>query len=91
MTKNAKKTGLKRPKNAKISKIFFSSFFYLETTSKMVLAVFTQCLVPEINIFGHFWLKSAFLGPKYNQTEICTAKPMVVGCVQHYSTHFGKN
>ena len=24
----------------------------------------------------------------FSQTEICTAKPMVVGCVQPYSTHF---
>ena len=34
---------------------------------KMVLAVFTRCLVPEIHIFGHFWLKSAgFLIGKKN-------------------------
>ena len=37
-----------------------------------------------------FWLKSAFFGPNFSRTEILTAKPMVVGCVQHYSTHFIK-
>ena len=56
----------------------------------MVLAVFTRCLVPEIQIFGHFWLKSAFLGQNFSRTDIFTAKPMVVGCVQHYSAHFVK-
>ena len=57
---------------------------------KMVLAVFTRCLVPEIRFFGHFWLKSTFLVPNFSRTEIFTAKPMVVGCVQHYSRHFVK-
>ena len=56
----------------------------------MLLAVFTQCLVPEIQIFNNCWLKFAFLGPNFSQTEIYTANPMVVGCVQHYSTHFIK-
>ena len=32
-------------------------------------------------IFGPFWLN-------FSRTEIFKAKPMVVGCVQHYSTHF---
>ena len=48
---------------------------------KMILAVFTRCLVPEKHIFGHFLLKSAFLGPNLSRTELFTAKPMVVGCV----------
>ena len=26
----------------------------------------------------------------FSLTDKCTAKPMVVGCVQHYSTHFIK-
>ena len=26
----------------------------------------------------------------FSRTDKCTAKPMVVGCVQHYSTHFIK-
>ena len=55
----------------------------------MLLAVFTRCLVPEIQIFDHYWQKSAFLGPNFSRTEICTANPMVVGYV-HYSTHFIK-
>ena len=71
-------------------KIYISIVFWLETTPKMVLAVFTRCLLPEIQIFDHFWVKSAFLGPNSNRTDIFTAKPMVVGCVAHYSTYFGK-
>ena len=38
-----------------------------------------------------FYLKSAFfvtLRLYCNRTKFFTAKPMVVGCVQHYSTHF---
>ena len=38
--------------------------------------------------FRPFFAKSAFLGPNFSRTEIFTAKPMVVDCVQHYSTHF---
>ena len=56
----------------------------------MLLAVFTRCLVPEIQIVCHFWLKSAFLVTNSRRTEIFTAKPMVVDCVQHCSTHFVK-
>ena len=26
----------------------------------------------------------------FSRTEICTAKPMVAGCVEHYSTHVSK-
>ena len=26
----------------------------------------------------------------FSRTDKCTAKPMLVGCVQHYSTHFLK-
>ena len=32
-------------------------------------------------IFGPFWLN-------FSRTDIFTAKPMLVGCVEHYSTHF---
>ena len=60
----------------------------MDKNGKKLRNIFTRCLVPEIQIFGHFWLKSAFLGPNFSRTEICTAKPMVVSCVQHYSTHF---
>ena len=59
-------------------------------TQQILLAVFTRCLVPEIQIFDHFWLKSAFLGPNSSRTKFFIAKPMVIGCVQHYSTHFVK-
>ena len=75
---------------AKNGKKKFSSFFWLKTTPKMVLAIFTRCLVPKIQIFDHFGLKSTFLGPNFSRTGIFTAKPMVVGCVQHYSRHFVK-
>ena len=77
-------------KNGQIKNNKFASFFWFETTQKIVLAVFIRCLAPKIQIFGHFWLKSAFLGPNFSRTEIFTAKPMVVGCVQHYSTHLVK-
>ena len=26
----------------------------------------------------------------FSRTEICTAKPMIVSCVEHYTTHFSK-
>ena len=71
-----------------IQKTYCHHFSGSKLPQKMLLAVFTLCLVPEIQIFDHFWLKSAFLGPNFSRTEIFTAKPMVVGCVQHYSTHF---
>ena len=71
----------------KIKKKWLSSFFWLETTPKNVTSRFHT-------MFGsrdtNFWLKSAFLGPNFSRTEICTANPKVVGCVQHYSTHFIK-
>ena len=38
-----------------------------------------------------FNLKSAFFATlrlNFSRTEISTAKPMAVGCVQHYSTYF---
>ena len=76
--KTMPKTGQKRPKNGKISNICVSSFFWLETTSKMVLAVSTRCLVPEIHMFGHFGLKSAFVGLNSSRTKEITAKPMVL-------------
>ena len=98
MDKNGKKLW-KIANNCKISEITKygekntkngNRFSDSKLPQKMVLAVFTRCLVPEIQIFGHFWLKSAFVGPNFSRTEICTAKPMVVGCVQHYSIHFVK-
>ena len=73
---------------AKIKTIYCHHFSGSKLAKQMVLEVFTRCLVPEIQIFGHFWVKSAFLGPNSSRTEIFTDKPMVVGCVQHYSTHF---
>ena len=73
---------------AKFQNFFFHRFSDSKLPQQMVLAVFTRCLVPEIQITGHIWLKSAFLGPNFRRTHIFTAKPMVVGCVQHYSTHF---
>ena len=76
------------PKIAKIKKNYCHHFSGSKLPQKMLLAVFTRCLVPEIQIFDQFWLKSAFLGPNFSRTEICTANPMVVGCVKHYSTHF---
>ena len=88
--KKMPKTGQKRPKNGKIFNIFCYRFSSSKLPQKMVLAVFTRCLVPEIQICYQFWLKSAFLGPNFSRTEICTFNPMVVGCVQHYSTHFLK-
>ena len=63
-------------KNVKNSNNLLSSFFWLETTpTNVTIAVCTRCLVPEIQIFDHFWLQSAFLGPNSSRTEICTAKP----------------
>ena len=75
-------------KMAKFKTNCFNHFSGSKLPQKMVLAVFTRCLVTEIHIFGHFWLKSAFLGTNFSRTEIFTVKPMVV--VQHYSTHFVK-
>ena len=73
---------------AKIKNNYCHHFSGSKLPQKMLLAVFTRCLVPEIHIFYQFWLKSAFFGPNFSRIEIFTAKPMVVGCVQHYSTHF---
>ena len=73
---------------AKIQNIYYHHISGSKLPQKMVLAVFTRCLVPEIQILDHFWRNSAFLRPNFSRPEICTAKPMVVGCVQHYSTHF---
>ena len=70
------KNGQKMAKFQKKVVIVFLARNYLK---KMVLAVFTRCLVPEIHIFGNFWLKSAFLGPNFSRTKICTAKPMILG------------
>ena len=87
--KNGQKMGQKTgQKMAKIKNNYCHHFSGSKLPQKMLLAVFTRCLVPEIQIFDHFWLKSAFLGQNFSRTEICTANPMVVVCVQHYSTHF---
>ena len=40
--------------------------------------------------FRLFLAKIGIFGANSSRTEIYTAKPMVVGCVQHYSTHFIK-
>ena len=40
--------------------------------------------------FSQFWPFVALVLLNFSRTKICTAKPMVVGCGQHYSTHFIK-
>ena len=77
-------------KSPKLKQFYCHHFSGSKLPQQMLLAVFTRCLVPEIQIVDHFWLKSAFLCPNFSRTDICTANPMVVGCVQHYSTHFIK-
>ena len=70
-TKNGPKTGQIKKK--------MSSFSGSKLLQKMVLAVFTRCLVPEIQICVHFRITSVFLGPNFSRTEISTAKPMILG------------
>ena len=53
-------------KMPKFRKFCFHRFSGSKLPQKMVLAVFTRCLVPEIHIFGHFLLKSAFLGLNFS-------------------------
>ena len=77
-------------KMVKIQQIYCHHFSVSKLPIKMLLAIFTQILVPEIQISGHFWVKSSFLGPNSSCTEMFTAKPMVVGCVKHYSIHVSK-
>ena len=72
--KEMPKTGLKRHKNGKISEICFHRFFGSKLPKKMVLAVFTRCLIPEIRIFCHFGVKYAFLGLNSSRTKEITAK-----------------
>ena len=80
--KNVKKCKKKCQKRTKMVKLlFFHRFSGSKLPQKMILAVFTRCLVPEMHIFGHFLLKSALFGPNFGRTELFTAKPMVVGCV----------
>ena len=61
--KNAKqckqmpKTDQNGQKIVKFQKQHFHRFSGSKLPQKMVLAVFTRCLVPEIYIFGHFWTK----------------------------------
>ena len=83
------KTGLKRQKNGKISEFCFR-LSGSKLPKKMVLAVFTRCLVPEIRIFCHFGVKSAFLGLNSSRTKEITAKPMVLSYVGHFSKHWTK-
>ena len=78
-------------KMAKIQKIECHHFSGSKLPQIMLLAVFIRCLFPDIQIFDHFLLKSAFLGQNSSRIEIFTANPMVVGGVQHYSRHFVKN
>ena len=51
---------------------------------KMVLAIFTRCLVPELCILCHFGVKSTFLGLNSSRTKEITAKPMVLSYVGHF-------
>ena len=81
MSTKMPKMGQKRQKMVKFQNKNCHRFSGSKLPKKMVLAVFTRCLVPKIQIFAHFWLKSAFFGPNFSRTEIFTAKPMVVGCV----------
>ena len=57
---------------------------------KMVLAIFTRCLVPELCILCHFAVKSAFLGLNSSRTKEITAKPMVLSYIGHFSKHCKK-
>ena len=81
------KNGPKTAKNGQISKLIFHRFSGSKLPQKMVLDVFTQSLVPEIHIFGRFWLKSAFLGLNSSRTKEITAKPMVLSYVGHFCKH----
>ena len=89
--KKMPKTGLKQPKNGQISEFCCHRFSGSKLPQKMVLAVFTRCLVPEIRIFGNCQLKSAFLGLNSSRTKEITAKPMVLSYVGHFSKHWDKN
>ena len=62
-------------KMAEIKTNYCHHFSGSKLPRKMLLAVFTQYLVTKTQVFSHFSAKPKFL-------------PMVVGCVQHYSTHF---
>ena len=75
--KKCQKRAKKRQKNGKIS-IFFQRFSGSKLPQKMLLAIFTRWLVPEMHIFGNFWLKSAFLGLNFSRTKEITAKPKVL-------------
>ena len=87
----AKPMGPKRGlKMAKFHKKKFHRFSGSKLPQKMVLAVFTRCLVPEIRIFSHFWLKPAFLGLNSSWTKEITAKPMVLSYVGHFYKHWKK-
>ena len=77
-------TGQKWAKNGQISKQKFHSFSGTKLRQIMLLVVFTRCLVAEIQMLGHFRLKSAFLGPNFSRTNIFTAKPN--GCTTLFYT-----
>ena len=68
-------------------KFIFHRFSGSKLPQKMVLAIFTQCLVPELCILCHFAVKSAFLGLNSSRTKEITAKPMVLSYVGHFSKH----
>ena len=89
--KKCQKTGQNGQKMAKFQILYFHRFSDSKLPTQMVLAVFTWCLVPEIRIFGHFWLKSAFLGLNSSRTKEITAKPMVLSYVGHFSKHWKQN
>ena len=101
-TKNGRKTGQKthfslfcqlffhfEKKNnlKKIRKFLFHRFSGSKLPQKMILAIFTRYLVPELCILCHFGVKSAFLGPNSSRTKEITAKPMVLSYVGHFSKH----
>ena len=67
-----------------------SSFFWLETTQQNGTSRFHTMFGSRDTNLLPFLAKIGILGPNSSRTEICTAKPMAVGCVQHYSSHFGK-
>ena len=77
----------KNKRKKKIRKFLFHRFSGSKLPQKMVLAIFTRCLVPELCILCHFGVKSAILGPNSSRTKEITAKPMVLSYVGHFSKH----
>ena len=77
----------KGPKNGQISEFFFSSIFWLKTTSKNGTSHFHTMFGSRDMHFLAFWVKSAFLGLNSSRTKEITAKPMVLSYVGHFSKH----